>query len=107
MKKWKRLAPAARRRWWNRSSRGGRSLLEIIHPRLLAPVAPSICRGVCRQRALAVAVEPKGDTAHPAEQSVAGTGVARDAIASGLSAGMPIVIGSLTPPNLVEDAPRV
>jgi hypothetical protein len=59
------------------------------------------------ERALVVAKEPKGDMAHPAEQSVAGTGVARDAIASRLSARMPIVIGSLTRPNLVEDAPRV
>jgi hypothetical protein len=42
---------------------------------------------------LVVAEEPEDDTAHPAEQSVAGTGVARDAIASRLSAGMPIVIG--------------
>jgi hypothetical protein len=29
------------------------------------------------ERALVVAKEPKGDMAHPAEQSVAGTGVAR------------------------------
>jgi hypothetical protein len=54
-----------------------------------------------------VADEPEDDTAHPAEQSVAGTGVARDAIASRLSAGMPIVIGVAPPPNVVEDAPRV
>jgi hypothetical protein len=57
--------------------------------------------------ALVVAEEPEDDTAHPAEQSVAGTGVARDAIASRLSAGMPIVIGVAPPPNVVEDAPRV